>query len=147
ASGPARRRHFANNAAGQAITVVGGGYTSPTDINAAFVRALQGVSLLADGVPQHFLFANGQAVGSITGSRATFDVNRTPVSEDQGLAPGSHVVQSGDTLRSLAQSFYGDAKLWYIIADANGLASDPDEELQLGTLLTLPNDVVALSND
>ena len=35
-------------------------------------------------------------------------------------------VKPGDTLQSLAQAAYGNADLWYLIADANGIATNSD---------------------
>ncbi|MHB1059898.1 MAG: LysM peptidoglycan-binding domain-containing protein, partial [Rhodanobacter sp.] len=46
------------------------------------------------------------------------------------------VVQAGDTLQSIAQAEYGDASLWYVIAQANALGSDSD--LAIGQRLTIP---------
>jgi nucleoid-associated protein YgaU len=45
-------------------------------------------------------------------------------------------VQSGDTLHSIAEQFYGDPGLWSIIAEANNLA-DADS-IAVGTQLTIP---------
>jgi len=59
-------------------------------------------------------------------------------------APGAYTVRSGDTLRSIAQTAYGDSRLWFQIADANGIASDT--ELRVGQTLTLPNIVAGTSN-
>ncbi|QCW27302.1 hypothetical protein FE772_18320 [Lysobacter enzymogenes] len=44
----------------------------------------------------------------------------------------------GETLLMLAQRVYGDAQLWYVIAEANGLG-DPNQESAEGMLLTLPS--------
>ncbi|NVJ60909.1 MAG: hypothetical protein HWE27_10995 [Gammaproteobacteria bacterium] len=35
-----------------------------------------------------------------------------------------YTASGGETLRALAQSFYGDSSLWYVIADKNGLSAD-----------------------
>jgi len=35
------------------------------------------------------------------------------------------VVAQGDTLQGIAMSLFGDASLWYIIADANGVRQTP----------------------
>ncbi|MEG3185248.1 LysM peptidoglycan-binding domain-containing protein, partial [Lysobacter erysipheiresistens] len=51
---------------------------------------------------------------------------------------GKIAVQSGDSLKSLAQRVYGNANLWYVLADANGL-SDPDDPLTAGTQLNAPS--------
>jgi LysM repeat protein len=57
----------------------------------------------------------------------------------------SYTVKEGDTLQSIAQAMYGDASLWYRIADANGLSS-PSASLQAGTRLSMPNQVGGLHN-
>lgn len=36
---------------------------------------------------------------------------------------GSYTVHNGDNLKSIALQVYGDASLWYLIADANGLSN------------------------
>jgi len=59
--------------------------------------------------------------------------------------PSQVIAQSGDTLRTVAQRVFGDATLWYLIAEENGL-SDPDAQLTEGSSLRIPNEVVLLSN-
>ncbi len=58
--------------------------------------------------------------------------------------PGNYVVSAGDSLRSIALSLFGDAQLWYLIADTNGIQTDA--ELQVGRNLTIPNKVTNLHN-
>ncbi|MGC7940572.1 LysM peptidoglycan-binding domain-containing protein [Pandoraea pneumonica] len=60
-------------------------------------------------------------------------------------APGAVAVQSGDTLESIAHSAFGDSKLWYLIAEANGLSGNAD--LRVGQTLTIPNRVSTIHND
>jgi hypothetical protein len=48
-------------------------------------------------------------------------------------------VAAGDTLQTIAKGAYGDANLWYLIADANGLSSNGD--LRAGQVLTIPTAV------
>ena len=43
----------------------------------------------------------------------------SPGSEPQ--TAGNYVVREGDTLQSIARAVWGDAAMWYLIADANGL--------------------------
>jgi YD repeat-containing protein len=62
-----------------------------------------------------------------------------------GSGPGTHRVNAGDTLQSIAQGAYGDAALWYLIADANGLGAN--SSLQAGTMLTLPSNVGTVHNN
>lgn len=144
-----RNRFFANNAQGQALTVVQGdvGNNVPGAFEGALARAGNA------GRAQHFFFANGQSVGSFgqlldaSGAfKANFDVNYTPVSEHYPeTAPSEVIVQSGDTLRTLAARVFGDAGLWYVIAEENGL-TDPDTQLQAGIAVRIPNQVLSLSN-
>ena len=47
-----------------------------------------------------------------------------------------YTVQSGDTLYSLAQRFYGDGNQWQKIAQTNNIA-DPSQ-LQAGVTITIP---------
>ncbi|MBC7381182.1 MAG: LysM peptidoglycan-binding domain-containing protein [Burkholderiaceae bacterium] len=62
-----------------------------------------------------------------------------------GAGPGSYQVKAGDTLAAIATAAYGDAQLWYLIADANGLRGDAD--LSVGRMITLPNTVGTVHSD
>jgi len=146
-----RNRYFADNSQGSPLTVVQGNYATPAQQSTAFQNALarRDNSVKA----QHFFFANGQNVGSFgqlqdeNGTfKANFDVNYTPVSDTYPSAvPPQIVVQGGDTLRTIAARVFGDASMWYVLAEENGL-SNPDEMLVEGTLLRVPNEVLALGN-
>ncbi len=146
-----RNRYFANGASGQPLTVVQGNYATSAAQNTAFQNALARKDNSVKA--QHFFFANGQNVGSfgqLTDGggtfKANFDVNYQPVSDSYPAAvPPEVVVQGGDTLRAIAARVFGDASLWYILAEENGL-SNPDELLVEGTLLRVPNEVIALGN-
>lgn len=61
-----------------------------------------------------------------------------------GNTPGSYVVGTGDTLQSIALAVFGDAKLWYLVADANGLQGDGD--LKVGQTLNMPNQITNIHN-
>ncbi len=100
-----------------------------------------------NGVTQHYFYLNDAPVGSSGGlSAADFDYNYTPVSAQYpAVTPGHYVVSQGDTLRSIALAVFGDAQLWYLIADANGLQGDGD--LVVGRNLTIPNRITNLHND
>ena len=57
-------------------------------------------------------------------SSADFDQNYQPITASYpGTAPGSYTVQAGDSLYTIAASQWGDASLWYLIAEANGLSA------------------------
>lgn len=56
---------------------------------------------------------------------------------------GSYTLQAGDTLESIALQIYGDSSLWYLIADANGIAdrkttAGKDGQLHVGQRLNIP---------
>jgi hypothetical protein len=77
---------------------------------------------------------------------ADFDSNYQPInSQFPGSAPGSYVVQSGDTLTGIALALWGDSSLWWMLADANNLTLDVD--LQPNTVLTVPNKVTNIHNN
>ncbi len=58
----------------------------------------------------------------------------------QGSAGGSYTVRAGDTLQGIAQALWGDASLWYKIAEANGMAGGAGA-LTEGQRLILPTGV------
>lgn len=67
-----------------------------------------------------------------------YNLNFAPITANYPTAsPGSYTVKAGDSLESIAQQAYGDAKLWYWIAEANGLSGNSD--LKVGQTLSLPN--------
>ncbi|MBN9478587.1 MAG: RHS repeat protein, partial [Burkholderiales bacterium] len=50
---------------------------------------------------------------------ADFDENYMPINSGYpGSAPGAYTVRTGETLRSIATSLWGDAALWWVLADA-----------------------------
>ena len=67
-------------------------------------------------------------------------VSSTPARTTSPSAGGdTYEVQSGDTLATIAQQYYGDSTQWRRIYDANkdAIGDDPDK-LKLGTKLTIP---------
>ena len=57
-----------------------------------------------------------------------------------GSEAGSYTVRGGDTLAGIAQQLWGDAGLWYKLADANGLGAGTS--LAAGQTLRLPAGVL-----
>lgn len=66
-----------------------------------------------------------------------------PDSEDP--VDQSYTVTSGDTLASIAQAMWGDASLWYLLADQNGLSGN--STLAAGTILSIPSRVTNIHNN
>lgn len=95
---------------------------------------------------------DGRKVHQAIGDRITpvtsadFDQNYQPINANYpGRAAGSHIVQEGETLQSIARAVWGDGSLWYLLADANGL--DGNERLVAGVRLTVPNVVANIHNN
>ncbi len=72
---------------------------------------------------------------------ADFDQSYQPINSGYpSAAAPNYLVRKGDTLRSIAQAVWGDANLWYLIAEANGLVGN--ESTTEGMTLWIPNKVV-----
>jgi YD repeat-containing protein len=105
-----------------------------------------------------FYNSSGEPVGNVPSSsfaatraslHANFQIGFTPVSPSYPSSqPSSYAIVAGDTLASIAKSFLGDAQLWYLIADANGLTAGPTDSLdvQAGHSLRIPNVVANVHN-
>jgi YD repeat-containing protein len=141
-------RDIVNDSAGQALRVVQGdavaGASNPSLLHTQFQFIVNGDVLGrtgealdtkqpkdANGVPQ---FAPVQDLSF--GFRA---IDANTVSGASSLT-----VQAGQTLQGIAQQAYGDAGLWYLIAEANGLAGNSD--LKVGQTLALPSNVGTAHN-
>ncbi|MDQ5919208.1 MAG: hypothetical protein QG660_2323, partial [Pseudomonadota bacterium] len=122
--------------------------TFATSKNRTFVTDQSGHILqkTENGKTQNYFYANDKPLGDSGAlGGADFDYNYTPVSDQfPGNVTGNYVVSAGDTLRGIALAMFGDAQLWYLIADANGLKSDAD--LRVGLNLVMPNKVTNLRN-
>jgi YD repeat-containing protein len=80
--------------------------------------------------------------GNVPKTYADFSQSLDPInSYAQGGAGGGYVVRAGDTLQSIASSVWGDADLWYKLAEANGLSGN--SVLVEGRSLTIPGGVVS----
>ena len=79
-------------------------------------------------------------------SVADFDPSYDPINSGFGAGAGAdYEVKAGDTLQSIALAIWGDAGLWYLIADANGL--NASATLTAGTTLVIPNQVTGMHNN
>jgi YD repeat-containing protein len=115
-----------------------------------------GRALLVDqgGKLQRQLIVNGEVLGNYgigLDDLTPKDKNRDPVFAPHvdfewgyqqinghypGASPGAYTVRQGDTLQGIARGAYGDSRMWYRIAEANGLSSDSD--LKVGQTLVIP---------
>jgi len=126
-----KMRYFLSNAQGQTLE------RSDTDNNNNVTST-------------YYFYANGKQIASAGGGAAPSveDYYYTPISSEYPqTSPSQYVVQSSDLtagLEGIASQAYGDASLWYLIADANGVS---DGELKAGMLLTIPNKVTNLHNN
>ncbi|WP_434644479.1 LysM peptidoglycan-binding domain-containing protein [Achromobacter piechaudii] len=116
-----------------------------TLVNDANGKILQRVQ---DGKVTRALIVNGELMGT-TGPMVggdDFSPSFRPIDGgNPSAAPGSYRIQAGDTLQSIAQQAFGDSRLWYLIAEANGLSGDRD--LRVGATVTVPNRVTGNHND
>jgi len=84
----------------------------------------------------HYAYVNGQQVASVDEAGGIDVVNGLTAFSNTDAGASGYVVQFGDTLKSIAQAEYGDASLWYVVAQANALNSDDD--LVAGQTLSIP---------
>ncbi|MDP9932631.1 nucleoid-associated protein YgaU [Variovorax paradoxus] len=83
--------------------------------------------------------------GPLFSAQSDFSFGYQPIDGNYPAgSPGTYAVATGDTLQSIAKGAYGDASLWYLIADANGLSSDAD--LRTGQVLRIPTRVGSADN-
>ncbi|WP_395688963.1 LysM peptidoglycan-binding domain-containing protein [Caenimonas koreensis] len=128
------------------------------DVRGQVLATQQGTRLLREFIVNGEVLAQyGQGADRVTArdkdGNPIFDDNiadfqlgyRSITPSYPNASPGTYTVQTGDTLRSIAQSAYGDSKRWYQIAEANGIASDA--QLRVGVSLNLPNLVGTSHND
>ena len=99
-----------------------------------------------NGPSQAFYYINGQGIadlGDING--ADFDYNQQGFDKQlENVGASRYVVKSGDTLKSIAKSVYGDSSLWYQLAMANGISDD--SQLTQGISLNIPENLSNTNN-
>jgi YD repeat-containing protein len=83
-------------------------------------------------------FRNGSTYAQ---NYADFAQSYDPInSYSQGASGGSYTVRTGDSLQSIAQAVWGDANLWYKLAEANGISGNAG--LIEGQVIQLPAGVI-----
>lgn len=89
---------------------------------------------------------NPSTIYPVATENADFDQNFVQVSKQQLLsAPTYYTARDGDSLQSVARAVWGDPKMWYLIADANGLSADA--RLVEGQNLKIPNTITNIHNN
>ncbi len=77
---------------------------------------------------------------------ADFDQSYSPIGPgSEGNSAGSFIAREGDTLRSIAQAVWGDAEMWYLIGEANGLTAGAT--LTAGQRVRIPAKVTNIHNN
>jgi LysM repeat protein len=88
---------------------------------------------------------NGLTDGANPNPFADFDQAYDPVSASSFSGGAqSWTVKQGETLEGIAQNLWGDASLWYMLAQENGMRSS--SELRVGQLLQVPNKLANFHN-
>jgi len=99
-----------------------------------------GVSRRYSGTPTSNLYRYGAAT-----AHADFDQAYDPITpQDTRPTASTYVARDGDTLQSIAAAVWGDASLWWMIAEANGLTSA--DAIAGGMTLSIPNRVSNFHN-
>ncbi len=88
--------------------------------------------------------------GNLLGSIGLEEVSLAPALLHETRAGSNvHVIKAGDTLSSIAKLFYGDASLWYLIAEENASVKGPSDQFttsEAGTSLRMPSLDTTLRN-
>lgn len=136
---PANNRTFINDAEGRALSVKQGEHIERQLI-------VNGEVLGRFGVGVDALDPRGSSNAPNFRPVAEFSFGYQPINGHYpGASPGVYTVRQGDTLQSIARGAYGDSKLWYRIAEANGLGGDRD--LRVGQTLNVPALAGGVHND
>ena len=85
-------------------------------------------------------------VTQVVGLNANFDANYQAIdSANVDPTASSYTANAGDTLQTVALAVWGDASLWYLLANANGLSAGTT--LAAGQVLSVPGKVANLHNN
>ena len=129
---PGKYTNSQNDAWGRRVAVTEGSTTKN------FVYNDEGQILKrSEGYKQFkYAYARGQMVTALNNEGWIDVVGQLTDYSNTESSAGTTTAQGGETLRDIAQRCYGDDKLWYVIASANGISDNA--ELQAGTVLKLP---------
>ncbi|WP_199611736.1 putative Ig domain-containing protein [Flocculibacter collagenilyticus] len=89
----------------------------------------------------HYLHAGGQYRGEFkrNGEVTVKSAHFEGVSVSTPSSTQRHQINQGETLKSIAVSYFGNPDYWYVIADANGLTNDADATLTAGQTIIIPS--------
>ncbi|MHB8387860.1 lipase family protein, partial [Metallibacterium sp.] len=122
------------------------GTVSGTGSSATFTALAGATTANPDALaPQHDVYAEGHGIATL-GATGTIQLSDGLSAPAATARSNEYTAQAGDTLQSIAQNVYGNATLWYVIADANAISLDSSGNainLIAGTTLKLP----AVSNE
>lgn len=127
---PLNDRSFVNDANGVVVQTVQAG------------RVLRNLVVNGEVIGQYGVGPDANHPSNDNGSPNLQTVNTTSStfraisSNFPSAGVGSYQVQPGDTLKTIATGAYGDASLWWKIAQNNGLTGDAD--LRVGQMITIP---------
>ncbi|NVE01866.1 DUF4214 domain-containing protein, partial [Massilia sp. BJB1822] len=119
-------------------------------INDSAGRVLEKIEIkrgIADATTRT-LIVNGEVLGSSSSSYESFSSVHESLTGNSATADNAsaYVVQrDGENLASIAKAVWGNERLWYLIADANGM--NGSETLKAGQTLTIPQRASAVYND
>ncbi|HLL30836.1 MAG TPA: HNH/ENDO VII family nuclease, partial [Allosphingosinicella sp.] len=118
------------------------GNSDPSRIDYSQSLRIRNWSSNPNPAPFRWNQATGMSAGQFGGSG--YDPI-SPVSNGMQGTDGRVTVRDGDTLQSIAAAAWGDSSLWYMLAEANGLAGG--ESLAAGTSLIVPAKVTNIRNN
>jgi hypothetical protein len=84
---------------------------------------------------QHFVFSGGQQLAYVSEAGMLRVAGAEGGFDSSDLGTSMVTVNAGETLRDIAQSVYGNASYWYVIAQANAVS---DSDLFAGQALKVP---------
>jgi hypothetical protein len=138
---PEDMRYFVSGA--QAGEITNNGANDPAFQD--YAQALKARNIEPSSTPAPFrLNTTAPVLRGAFGTSAGYDyVN--PVGDGANSTNGSYTVREGETLQSVAANAWGDAAMWYLIAQANGLSAGAS--LTAGQSLIIPDRVTNIHNN
>jgi YD repeat-containing protein len=101
-----------------------------------------------NGKTTYSLVANGEVLGDSGAESSGIGFANTYESASSAAntaAPSIYTAQGGETLQGIAKAVWGDSRLWYLIADANGKTGR--ETLVAGEIIKLPSRTNTVHSD